>query len=253
MSWVKLDDAFHAHPKVTRAGNIGAGVYVRALSFCGAYHTDGFISRADAAGIGKTGELKRVTDAELWEEVRPGESRTVTGRRDSGNRPLPDVTLVFDTYGFFIPDFLQGNLTKGEVAAAREKRRAAGAKGGQATAEANAAADAQANAEQMVQHSPSPAQPVTEKPVLSVKDIESAVETLAASVKDADERTPATFRKQLEALDRVDVGYVLRLADECAAAGDKGAGYALNALRAEQARRLVAGVSLRAIDGRNAA
>ena len=142
MSWVKLDDAFHAHPKVTRAGNVGAGVYVRALSFCGAYYTDGFISRADAAGIGKTAELKRVTDAELWEEVRPGESRTVTGRRDSGNRPLPDVTLVFNTYGFFIADYLQHNLTKDEVRVAREKRRAAGSKGGQANAQANAQADA---------------------------------------------------------------------------------------------------------------
>lgn len=255
MSWVKLDDAFHAHPKVRRAGNIGAGVYVRALSFCGAYHTDGFITRVDAAGIGKTGELKRVTDAELWEEVRPGDSRTVTGRRDSGNRPLPDVTLVFDTYGFFIPDYLQHNQTKDEVVAAREKRRAAGARGGQATAQANAVADAQADAEATgtAQSQPDQTRPVTEKPGLSVKDIEAAVEQLAASVTNADKDTAATFARELRALDRIDAAYVLQVADECAAAGDKGAGYALNSLRGEQARRMIAGVTLRAIDGRSAA
>lgn len=259
MAWVKLDDQFHSHPKVRNAGNAGAGVYARALSWCGAYHTDGFISRRDAALIGRTSELAKVTCAELWEAVEPGDSRTVTGRRDSGNRPLPDVTLVFSTYGFFIPDFLHSNHTKAEVEAARSKRRAAGAKGGtasttEADAQANAQADAQANAfsdaKQIPQHNPAQPSPahVSEKPVLSVKDWGAAAETLAASVQGADAKTARTFAKQLRELDRLDVAYVLRLADECRAAGDKGAGWALNALRREQARRIMAGLSLRTID-----
>lgn len=254
MSWVKLDDQFHSHPKVRQAGNVGAGVYVRALSWCGAYNTDGFIARRDAAALGKTGELKRVTDAGLWEEIEPGDSRTVTDRRDSGNRPLPDVVLTFDTYGFFIPDYLQHNFTKAEVEEKRSKRKAAGSKGGQANAEANAQANAEASENHSLKHSPSPAQPSpsTEKPVLSVKEIEAASERLAASVNDADAKTAATFLKQLRALDRLDMAYVLRLADECAQAGDKGAGWALNALRREQARRIVSGVTLKAIDGRAA-
>lgn len=161
MSWVKLDDGFHSNPKVRRAGNVGAGVYARSLSWCGAYHTDGFISRADAAMIGKTAELRRVTEAGLWEEIVPGDSRTVTGRRDSGNRPLPDVTLHFDTFGFFIADFLHNNLTKFEVEAAKAKRSAAGAKGGQASAQAPAQAFASADAQALT-----PALPVPSRPIL---------------------------------------------------------------------------------------
>lgn len=245
MSWVKLDDQFHAHPKVRQAGNVGAGVYARCLSFCGAYHTDGFISRADAAAIGKTAELKRVTLAELWQEIEPGDTRLVTDRRDSGNRPLPDVTVKFDAYGFFIADYLQHNYTKAEVEAARDKRRAAGSKGGQASAEANAQANAVADAQADGQHNPSPAQPVpalvTEKPDFSVME---ACNLLAEAVTDADAKTAATFAKQLGMLDRVDAAYVGRLATELERDGDKGAGYALNALRKEQARRLVAGVTL---------
>jgi hypothetical protein len=250
MSWVKLDDGFHSNPKVRKAGNAGAGVYARALSWCGAYYTDGFISRADAAFIGKTAELNRVTDAELWEEISPGEKRTVTDRRDSGNRPLPDVILSFDTYGFFISDYLQGNPTKAEVEAARAKRRAAGSKGGEATAVANAVANAEADAQANGQHSPSPAQPspVTEKPDFSVME---ACNLLAESVTDADARTAGTFARQVEALNLIDAGYVVRLAKELRG-GDKGAGFAVNALRREQARRMVSGMTLKSIDGRAA-
>lgn len=253
MSWVKLDDQFHSHPKVIAAGNEAAGVYARSLAYCGAYYTDGFVSRKQATTFAPTRVLKKVTQAGFWEEVEPGETRTVTGRRDSGNRPLPDVTVTFSYYGFFIDDFLHHNPTREEADEARAKRRAAGSKGG-SSSQANAQADAQADAKQILkQTSPDQSRPVTDKTGFSVKDIETAVETLAAAVKDADSRTPETFRKQLAALDRVDVAYVLRLADECAAAGDKGAGYALNALRGEQARRMIAGVTLHAIeDGRAA-
>lgn len=139
MSWVKLDDQFHSHPKVVEAGNEAAGVYVRSLAYCGAHNTDGFLSRKQSSSFAKTRVLARVTDAGFWEEVEPGESRTVTDRRDSGNRPLPDVTVEFDTYGFFIGDFLHHNPSKVEAEAAKEKRRSAGSKGGtQANAQANA-------------------------------------------------------------------------------------------------------------------
>ena len=257
MSWVKLDDQFHSHPKVIACGNEAAGVYARSLAYCGAYYTDGFVSRKQAATFAPTRVLKRVTEAGLWEEVEPGESRTVTGRRDSGNRTLPNVTITFCYYGYFIEDFLHHNPTRDEAEAARAKRRAAGSKGG-STSQADTQADAQANAWQEPPENAStlPTSPdqsrTSEKPGFSVKDWEAASEQLAASVTGADARTATTFLKQLGVLDRLDVEYVLRLAGECAAAGDKGAGWALNALRAEQARRLVAGVTLEAIDGRAA-
>ena len=36
MSWFRIDDRFHSHPKVLRAGNAAVGLWVR----CGAYSTD---------------------------------------------------------------------------------------------------------------------------------------------------------------------------------------------------------------------
>jgi hypothetical protein len=148
VSWVKLDDQFHSHPKVIAGGNEVAGVYARSLASCGAYHTDGFVSRRQAATFAVTRVLKKVTDAGLWEEVEPGEARTVTGRRDSGNRQLADVSITFDYYGFFIEDFLHHNPTREEAEAARAKRRSAGSKGGQAKAEADAQAFASQEAPQ---------------------------------------------------------------------------------------------------------
>lgn len=152
MSWGKLDDQFHSHPKVIAGGNEVAGVYARAISYCAAYYTDGFVSRRQAASFAVTRVLKKVTTAGFWEEVEPGETRVVTGRRDSGNRALPDVTVTFDYYGFFIDDFLHYHPTRGEAEAAREKRRSAGSRGGQASAVADAQANASASAKQMTKH-----------------------------------------------------------------------------------------------------
>lgn len=145
MSWGKLDDQFHSHPKVLAAGNEAVGVYARSLSYCAAYHTDGFVSRRQAASFAITKVLTRLTLASLWDAVEPGETRTVTNRRDSGNRPLPDVTVTFDQYGYFIPDFLHHHSTKQEAESAREKRRTAGSKGG-SSSQAIGTADAQASA-----------------------------------------------------------------------------------------------------------
>lgn len=157
MSWVKLDDQFHSHPKVIAGGNEVAGVYARSLAYCGAYYTDGFVSRKQGAQFAVTRVLNRVTEHGFWVEVEPGESRTVTDRRDSGNRPLPDVTVKFGYYGFFIEDYLHNNPTRAEAEAARAKRRAAGSKGGsrsEASAQANALADAQADALANAEHDP---------------------------------------------------------------------------------------------------
>lgn len=42
MSWVKVDDHLHGHPKTVAAGNEAMGLWVRVQSWCGAYLTDGF-------------------------------------------------------------------------------------------------------------------------------------------------------------------------------------------------------------------
>jgi hypothetical protein len=150
VSWGKLDDQFHSHPKVIAAGNEAVGVYARALSYCADYNTDGFVSRVWAKQIATVTLLRKITQVGLWIEVSAGEWETVSGRKDTGNRSLEDVTLKFLLDGFFIPDYLHLNPSRVEAEAARAKRRNAGAKGG-----SNSQADAQANASQLLSKPPS--------------------------------------------------------------------------------------------------
>lgn len=114
MPWGKLDDRFHSHPKVEAAGNAAVGAYCRALSFCAAYHTNGFVSAAQARKFGSPKELERLCVSGLWTAVKHGETVTVSGRRDSGRRALPDVVVVAPEDGFFIPDFLHFHPTREE-------------------------------------------------------------------------------------------------------------------------------------------
>lgn len=99
MSWVKLDDNFHAHPKVLRVGLAGAGLFARALSYCACYETNGFVPREwvalqeeGQADLGRT-----LVHAGLWE-------------------PIED--------GYRIQDYLDYNPSREQLAAQREKDRA---------------------------------------------------------------------------------------------------------------------------------
>jgi hypothetical protein len=72
MPWVKLDDKFHANPKLLEVGLDGTGLYARALSYCGAYLTDGYIPSAWVAAqidplAGDQATLpERLIEAGLW-------------------------------------------------------------------------------------------------------------------------------------------------------------------------------------------
>lgn len=70
MPWVKLDDSLHGHPKAERAGNEALGVHLLALSYCGAYLTNGKITPEFVKG--KAGPrhkqvVERLVSAGLWE------------------------------------------------------------------------------------------------------------------------------------------------------------------------------------------
>ncbi len=71
MSWMKVDDTLHSHPKVRRAGAAAVGVWVTAGSFCMAYKTDGFVPRYYLDGWGKAGAsaARKLVAVGLWEEV----------------------------------------------------------------------------------------------------------------------------------------------------------------------------------------
>lgn len=128
MSWAKLDDQFHSHPKLHLAGkraNEVAGIYSRALSYCGAHQTDGFVPEGWALSIADRKALELVLSCGLWVRVAHGESFVVTDRRDSGRRRQPDVTVVFPTAGFFIEDYLHFNPSRQEVTETRKSRTSA--------------------------------------------------------------------------------------------------------------------------------
>lgn len=98
MTWVKLDDKWHGHPKVLAAGLAASGLYARALSYCGDYLTDGYVPDGwvAAAIVGERRDTPaRLEEVGLWE-------RAADGR------------------GWLIPDFLEYNPSSRDVRLERE-------------------------------------------------------------------------------------------------------------------------------------
>jgi hypothetical protein len=109
MTWARLDDRLHAHPKAIKAGLEAMGVWVMALSYCAAYGTDGRVDR-DAVericGSRKVFErvTKRLEACGLWE------------RDETGS-------------GFRIHDFLDYNPSRSDVEKENENKRKGGIEG----------------------------------------------------------------------------------------------------------------------------
>lgn len=101
MTWTKLDDQLHSHPKVQKAwqeSRASIGLHMLALSHAGAYLTDGHVSEAFVrAQLPAAGERRRavgvLVDSGLWE--RNGD-------------------------GWVIHDFLDFNLSAAEVKGKRD-------------------------------------------------------------------------------------------------------------------------------------
>lgn len=162
MSWARLDDGFADHPKAVRAGNSAIGCWVRCLTFCAKYATGGFVDAVVAARYGTAEDLAALVSCGLWEAVSRGESVTITGRRDSGRRALPDVEITFDADGYFIRDYLHYHLTRDEVdAGGRDSRTLARASVQQLCSKR--AADARAPARADVQQNVHKCAPTTEE------------------------------------------------------------------------------------------
>lgn len=108
--WFRLDDGFHGHPKVRRAGNGAVGLWVRCATYSAQYGLDGAVPTEVAEDYGTGREAAAVTRAALWV-------------------PSDD--------GYRIPDFLEYNPSAAEVAAGRITRLEAvefGRRGGKARA-----------------------------------------------------------------------------------------------------------------------
>jgi hypothetical protein len=116
MTWSRIDDAFTWHPKVLAAGNAAVGCWVRCLAHCSGNKSDGFVAMPVARAIGSPADLRALTDAGLWRAVRAGEIVSVTGRRDSGRRSLPDVQVHIPGDGYWIADYLHFHRSHSEIA-----------------------------------------------------------------------------------------------------------------------------------------
>lgn len=181
MTWTRLDDKFHSHVKIQRAktqGNSVAGVYTRALSYCADQLTDGFVDGWWAGTIANAKLLAKVTEVDLWIEVKKGASQTVTERRDSGRRRLADVEVTFPANGYFIRDYLLFNPSRAEVV--EKRKRAAGAR-----------ADVQQNCDQT--QTQSHTQALKGSNVSAAQPRASAIDRLVEACSDRDEGTKAQF------------------------------------------------------------
>lgn len=114
MTWVRLDDGFHSHPKILRAGNGAAGLFARAMSFAGDQLTDGEIPDQWIAGA-CAGEECPSCGRDLGADERDALDDVGLWRRSDG--------------GVLIPDWAEFNPTREQVkadrAAAAERQRRA--------------------------------------------------------------------------------------------------------------------------------
>jgi hypothetical protein len=126
MSWVFLDDKFHADDKVVEVGNAGAGLFARALSYCGANLTDGFVTKGWAVEVGGRALSTKLAKVGLWIEVQEGQEFHYMFGDEL-------YTVLIPRAGYFIPDYLTLNPSEAVVKARRdhlkEVRSAAGKKG----------------------------------------------------------------------------------------------------------------------------
>ena len=80
MAWVRVDDQLHAHPKIRRAWRAdpaAVGLYLLALSYAGAYLTDGHVPTAfvfdQMPTVGRRGHaVTALEEAGLWEPNQDG-------------------------------------------------------------------------------------------------------------------------------------------------------------------------------------
>lgn len=135
MTWVKVDEDMPWHPKVMAAGAEAFAIDIAGLCYSNKFGTDGFVP--DAA----LGLLFPESDAEALASKLVEAGRWV---RDN------------DRGGFLIHDAADYQPTAAEATMLREKRIAAGRKGGQASGASRRQASASAKTKQSVEANSNP-------------------------------------------------------------------------------------------------
>ena len=72
MTWFKIDDGFHSHPKVLEAGNEAVGLYVRCGAYCAQHLTDGFVPTTVVLLYGSADLAGVLVQVHLWIPVTGG-------------------------------------------------------------------------------------------------------------------------------------------------------------------------------------
>jgi len=138
MSWVALDDAFYANPKILAVGLAATGLYARGLAYCGQNLTDGVLSNGAVS-------MLIAGDERGWDAARALVSHGLWEETD---------------VGFRIHDYLDYNFPRDHVLA---KRAAAATRMRELRSREHAANNARSSPQ--VQRPPSPS------PVLSSPDV----------------------------------------------------------------------------------
>jgi hypothetical protein len=179
MTWARIDDSFHSHPKVRRAWNAhprALGLHVLAISYAASQLTDGGIDAAFARQlVGSARASRRVTDALVesglwipnqdgweihdWADYNPTRAE-VLARREADRQRKNAVRSAWSPTGIRAesdgnplgvnPSHPDPSL-KGEKEEREERRtRPRGRIGGPTAAQANAAADSWAQRKQQL-------------------------------------------------------------------------------------------------------
>lgn len=72
MSWFKVDDRFHSHPKVIAVDNASIGLWTKAGSWCADALTDGRLPTKIVQQFGTVRQANQLVDAGLWEKTDEG-------------------------------------------------------------------------------------------------------------------------------------------------------------------------------------
>ncbi|MFK0069725.1 mucin-2 [Streptomyces sp. NPDC091046] len=66
MSWFKVDDTAHSHPKVMKAGNAALGLWLKTGSYAAQHLTDGIVPGIVAQAYGTAPQARKLVTVGLW-------------------------------------------------------------------------------------------------------------------------------------------------------------------------------------------
>lgn len=74
MTWVRLDDHFHDHPKIVELSSDAYRAFIGGLCYCARHLTDGKIPQSAVRGLGPKKATVELVSAGLWDQNGSGVS-----------------------------------------------------------------------------------------------------------------------------------------------------------------------------------